>query len=328
LGEKWALIDCNLPQGPVRQEFFRFISSLGINRLDLVCLTHPHDDHYTGMHDVLRYFTSNGRSVGTFCHGGTDPPQIHTLLKRRNRPESSIREYERLYRLVDELIDDGLRLVSADENTTDVLVAGQSNEVQLLPIGPRAEIAWRAVRDTISSGRIRTDLNRLSVVLALTVRSTAAAFDALLAADTDAQGFRSAMDGLKQKLQSQAEPSFDVVKVAHHGSLESHRGSEVCAHRKNNSESVAAISTGAFDVLPDREVLREFLEHDWSVLLTTKRYSKRRHYPLELSGKTSATTLTQTTNIKLVWTEKEGLFWEPLESKISATDLENYQTAT
>ena len=62
-----------------------------------------------------------------------------------------------------------------------------------------------------------------------------------------------------------------MVKVAHHGSLDSHRGSTVCRCHKTQGECVAAISTGDFDVLPDREVLQDFLDNDWTVILTTKR---------------------------------------------------------
>jgi beta-lactamase superfamily II metal-dependent hydrolase len=323
---KWALIDCNLPRGSARIEFFKLTSGLNIKRLDLVCLTHPHDDHYTGMEEVLRHFNSEGRSVRFFCDCGTEPREVHTLLRRRNRPTSSVREYERLYRYVAELIDSGrVTYFCADENSVPII---DSEQLQLMPIGPRPDVARRAVQTTISSGKIRDDLNRLSIVLVLMARLPKGNFDTLLTADTGADGFRSAMERLQTRIGIETQPTFDVVKVAHHGSLDSHAGSNVCEHKKLDKAAVAAISTGSFEVLPDREVLTEFIGHDWTVLLTTKRVSKRRQYGLELSGNPVDDKITvETQNITLKWSEDEGLLWSPASARVFAHELSNYQTA-
>ena len=48
-GRYWVLIDCYLPKGPIRDSFFELVDRLQIRRLDVLCLTHPHDDHYHGM---------------------------------------------------------------------------------------------------------------------------------------------------------------------------------------------------------------------------------------------------------------------------------------
>lgn len=123
---------------------------------------------------------------------------------------------------------------------------------------------------------------------------------------------------------------LDLVCLTHphDGSLDSHAGSDVCKHKKTNTETVAAISAGPFDVLPDREVLKDFIRHDWTVLLTTKRMPTRRQYALELSGKPVGGAMNvQAQNITLTWTEDEGLLWSPAEARVSAEELSNYQTA-
>jgi beta-lactamase superfamily II metal-dependent hydrolase len=322
-----VLVDCNLPRGHVREEFFRFVSSLGIERLDLVCLTHPHDDHYTGMADVLRYFSSSGRSVGVFCDG-VEPKEIQTLLRRRFRPQSSIQEYERLYQYVDQLVDSGrVKYFRADANSTPIIASENGHEMELMPVGPRPEIARQAVRQLVSSGKIRADLNRLSIVLALVVRFPEGGFDALLAADTDAEGFLAALSCLQGRIKAPASPRFDVVKVAHHGSLDSHQGSTVCKCHKIEGECVAAISTGHFDVLPDREVLQDFLDNDWTVILTTKRLKPLPSYALELSGRSARDNIAvQPRNLKIEWSENEGLAWYPPESRVDTAEMTNYQT--
>jgi glyoxylase-like metal-dependent hydrolase (beta-lactamase superfamily II) len=42
----WVLIDCCLPKGPIRDHFFELVGNLGIQRLEAIFLTHPHEDHY------------------------------------------------------------------------------------------------------------------------------------------------------------------------------------------------------------------------------------------------------------------------------------------
>lgn len=54
-GEKRVLIDCGEPEYSGR--VIRYISSLGIRRIDYVIATHPHDDHIGGMADILEEFS-------------------------------------------------------------------------------------------------------------------------------------------------------------------------------------------------------------------------------------------------------------------------------
>jgi beta-lactamase superfamily II metal-dependent hydrolase len=322
--DQWILIDCNLPRGAVRSAFFQLITSYKINRLEVICLTHPHDDHYTGMEEVLRYFNSDGRSVGVFCDCGTEPKEIHMLLNRNHK--SIANEYFRLYQYINELLrTKKVKYMRADENTIPIVDSGP---IQLIPIGPCPLIPRFAAQKTITSGKIRDDLNRLSIVLALVVRSKNGNFDALLAADTDASGFKAAMKRLQKKLGEENAPRFDVTKVSHHGSLDSHHGSNVCKHKKEDKQVVAAVSAGPFDVLPDREVLNDFINHGWNVLLTTKRIPDRRKFALELFGRaTNNSMASQTYNIKLQWEEGKGLSWSPPEAQVYPDELSNYQTA-
>jgi beta-lactamase superfamily II metal-dependent hydrolase len=330
LGEKWVLIDCNLPKGQVRDEFFLLVSSLKINRLDLVCLTHSHEDHYTGMEEVLRYFNAAGRSVGMYCVGAVEPRLIHTWMKRQNRPKSSVLGYERLNKYVDELLKSKpprIILFSADANSRPVIVVGGSEEVQLHPIAPSPSESRTALQEAFLFGKAKDQLNKLSIVLALLIRSKKSEFSGLLAADTDAAGFRSAMERLKEIEPHRPKPTFDFVKVSHHGSWDSHEGSGVAEHHKPDVEFVAGISAGRIKVLPDREVLRDFLINNWTVLVTTKKLAHRKRYALELFGQNPYTEF-QARNLKITWSEDRQLEWFPEEAQISLPEIENYQTVT
>lgn len=323
---KWVLVDCNLPTGDVRREFFETTARLNISRLDLICLTHAHDDHYTGMEAVIRHFTSGGRSVGVFCDGGPEPKQIATLMRRKSRPTSSILAYESLYRCVWDLIKaKKISYFRADENSRSIYV-GDDDSMQIVPLGPRAAIAGIAVRETLLPvGRIRQDINLLSVILALCIRKQEGAFDALLAADADAAGINFAIESVEKLVPSAGY--FDMIKVSHHGSLASHKSCFAHQRKKAGVHAVAAVSSGHFDVLPDRAVLNDYLTEGWNVLLTTKRVAPQASStPLTLSGKSDVFSILRQ-NLHLSWNPTDGLRWSPDQALMHRDELKYYKTA-
>jgi hypothetical protein len=254
-----------------------------------------------------------------FCDSGVEPKQIAILLKRRQQPDSAVRSFESLYRYIWDLINgDKIRYFMADENSSAIIFRGQSS--QLRPVGPKPEVIAMSIRGSIAAGRIRQDFNKISVILILEIRAESGSFDGLLTADTDAAGFASAVDRLRRT--NGNEPRFDFVKVSHHGSLDSHRGSNICDHRKR-ADAIAAISAGSFDVLPDREVIRDFLKHEWIVLLTTKRIPVK-NYAVSLSGKPKI--VVQERTITIQWYDGR-LSWMPPDSRVHDNELSLYQSA-
>ena len=233
---KWALVDCNLPEGEIRDHFFARIQELGVEQLEVLCLTHPHQDHYLGMEKVVEYFTTNGRSINTFCDTGLHPILIIKILKRvRLATPARIREYERLYQKMSALMKAGV-VRDFPGNDTTRPIPGFTADVRLVLVGPSAarlrENALVAVEEGRVTSRLRDQLNRLSLVLALQVRSESKSFDALLAADTDGAGFNGACETLREGNGSETTSEFDLVKVAHHGSHDSHQNSLVVSARK------------------------------------------------------------------------------------------------
>jgi beta-lactamase superfamily II metal-dependent hydrolase len=325
----WILIDCYLPQGPVRQAFFDLVNRLGIKRLEAICLTHPHEDHFWGMPDVIEYFMSNGRSVGTFCDSGTTAKEILTLMNRRRRPKSSVREFERLDSLLTTLHAKGLiRYFRADANSRPLIETTGADGFALLPIGPPPNVLKQSVRGAIVEGRIRDDLNLTSVIFVLRANRAQRSFTALLAADTNALMLKNALFKF-QEVEKLERVCFDFVKVPHHGSWDSHEGSNVCACRHETKPAVAGISVGSdYDVLPDRKVLEEFLEKAWIVLLTTKRtFPRPRNYVLELANRAPQAVLLETNTVVCAWDSAKGLTWGPPQAQLFPSELASYGTA-
>jgi beta-lactamase superfamily II metal-dependent hydrolase len=170
-------------------------------------------------------------------------------------------------------------------------------------------------------------LNVISLLLALRVRGISA-FDALLAADTDGESSNRAIERLAKM--SESEVRFDFVKVAHHGSWASHKGTKLYQLCKNKSHSVAVISTGAdFDVLPDRKVMEQFLAEGWVLLLTTKRSTPKSQYNAVIETAASQPTeySVQSQTISVKWGETSGLQWKPPVARVRYEDLSAYQTS-
>jgi beta-lactamase superfamily II metal-dependent hydrolase len=324
--EKWLLIDCNLPHGEQRQRFFAFVSSHNIQKLAVLCLTHPHEDHFTGMHAVMEYFTSDGRGIDIFCDGGINPRLINVLLKRRNRPSAYVREYERIYTRLDELLKaEQIRYCKVDSNTKALLTQKNGEEIKLMPVGPPPQIALQQATGQLLRESFRSDLNRLSVVLALAFLSSSRRFFGLLAADTDAEGFRSALEELKERASIQRDKILDFIKIPHHGSADSHRNSIAPQCRKRIGKCVAAISAGNSSVLPAREVMRDYLRNKWTVLLTTRRSRNRGDSLLTLFERNPQRFSFQDSDLYIKWSTTKGLSWKPLNAVLKKADLDLYQ---
>jgi hypothetical protein len=202
-----------------------------------------------------------------------------------------------------------------------------------MPIGPNPETARNLLRSflerTNTSSRIREDLNLISLVLVLRMRG-ALNGDALLVGDTDGAGLNQALKALSDH--DEGTPcQFDFLKVAHHGSLDSHRDSDICSTGRPTGDAVAAISAGTdYDVLPDREVISDFINRGWRVVITTKRINRAqpdRALALATRGKPMSTASAVRNTIVAKWTEQKGFEWGPPDAEVTRAELGNYNSA-
>ena len=289
-GNKWALIDCNLPHGRARNHFFKILRDRNVERLDLLCLTHADLDHFRGMGAVVRHFTAPGRSLKRFCDAGVDPKQVYELLLKRARPREP-REFADLHRQLSDLIDVKRDFYyRVDENTRSLTLNRGDCSVSLIPIGPTPGRVRESLRAAIADQSVKRSVNAISLVLVLRVESDGRYFNMLLGGDADKEGLERAFEVWSSRTETAPDgSSLSAVKLAHHGSMGSH-STRVCNARARNGAGVAAISVGTrYRVPPDREVMREYLDNGWTVLLTTKRVAtRRRQFAIEVAGRPSA----------------------------------------
>lgn len=57
--DKWGVVDCYNPsqRNPESNLTWRFLQDSQVRELEFICLTHPHDDHYRGMSQLLAHFS-------------------------------------------------------------------------------------------------------------------------------------------------------------------------------------------------------------------------------------------------------------------------------
>jgi len=330
---RWVLVDCYLPKtGGVRSRFFDFVEEKQIQTLALVFQTHPDYDHFLGMHDVLSHFIeSDGKSVGFYFDSGLTVQQIRELLVQPKRPGQ--REYRRLQQALRAWDKQGdLDWRELDAERPSVSPKGSSGRIDFVPIGPDAKAKRRLTEASIEAyaknPNAKLEANELSLVVVLAVNDGNMKFNVLLAADASSSGISRALKVWRDHAQERSTAAhFQAIKVPHHGSLKNHF-TDLCRLGGDDAEAkVAAVSAGERDALPDREVLADFLDAGWTVVLTSYRTSRAVNRPGELHLRSAAKATFEENTIELGWNFEGGFSFGPPSAVLDREHLTAYQTA-
>lgn len=119
-------------------------------------------------------------------------------------------------------------------------------------------------------------------------------------------------------------PTFDAVKVPHHGSPYSHCPQLCRMGGSSKGGKVAVVSAGTRSGLPERGVLADYLSNQWVLRITTTRGVSRpkAHFSFLVSKPSSFPTGSH--DIPLSWSTADGLRWKPPEAQVTETDLASY----
>ena len=336
--DRWGLIDCFLPeQDGVRKNFFKFIEDKNIKTFDFIFQTHPDYDHYHGMQAVIEYFLTKGEKIGYYIDTGLNARGVRDLLQ--NRPGGA-KEYELLQDRLDELDKAGeLELQCLAARSIPFYPRDFRGKIEFTPIGPdprdKRRIMTSDLKKLATNSKVRPEANELSLVVVLSVNMDGNTLNVLLGADAGSANVERAIDYWKQYAQiAGLAPEFDAIKIPHHGSIKSHsRG--LCRMKRQGvglglGLETASVCAGTRRALPDREVLREYLQSGWNVMATTTRGTLASpSLPMTLAHRgtpTNGDDLRHT--IRLSWTPAAGLSAEPGAAKISLGDLAHYATAS
>ncbi len=331
--DRWVLIDCYLPkQGGVRNRFFDFVEEKGIKHLTAVFQTHPDYDHFHGMHDVLKHFIEvDAKSVGLYVDCGLNAQQIKRLLLKPERPGRD--EFRQLQDALREWDQQGrIDLRELDANRPPIAPEVFHGRIAFIPVAPDPKVKRRLTEANLDefgkNPRAKLAANELSLVLVLAVNDGKAKLNALLSADSDREGIRRAVDLWKDHANKGGiSDRFNVIKVAHHGSRRNHV-SELCTFGTNDGASkVAAVSAGERAALPDRQVLAEYLDAGWTVMVTTTRKTRRIDRAVYLHVNQANQASFKQSTVELKWNRDGDFSFEPSDAVVAKDDLAAYATA-
>lgn len=55
----WGIIDCNKNSYTTEPNVLKFLRAKNVNKLQFICVTHPHRDHFYGIDDIINFYGEN-----------------------------------------------------------------------------------------------------------------------------------------------------------------------------------------------------------------------------------------------------------------------------
>jgi beta-lactamase superfamily II metal-dependent hydrolase len=342
---KWALLDCHLPSRAARERFFAYTDRLGVHQLDVLFLTHSDRDHYAGMGDVVRHFTSDGRSIQYFCDIGDDPKSLLNLFlglaKAKDLPPGQhgrrvrqFNELQELIRQINELLKKELikEYYPLNRNTRPLFYAEDAQgrpQVKIMALAPDPTTIRLMKGHVEERLKLSASVNVLSLVLVLQAQVGDKSLHVLFAGDAEKEGLEEALRVWHAyEGNGAASLPLDMIKVAHHGALGSH-SALLPARRRQGAVGVAAISAGtAYRVHPDRVVLNDYLAAGWKVLVTNKRQKPSvKHRVFQLADQSGKPYHLAAHDLCITWDTETGLVGVPAAAAVQHHELKWYDSA-
>jgi len=256
----WGLVDCFKTNTEIEPPALTFLKARNVRKLKFVCLTHPHKDHFHGMLEILKHFTSDGRQIEEFWDFGPTIDLIRVFLDRCGS-EKEFSELQDLYEFITQ------RVLSKKIEWVEAKARVKCLELSDIKISSFAPLGGDTMRYIRSWARDTTiDENLLSVVLVITCGET----NIVLGGDT-----KSWEDILKLwrkecEITNRKKSAFHFVKVSHHGSRHgNHKGLWDLFTVKD--QSVAVISTGCRYESPHPETVKSIISRDVKLYSTNFR---------------------------------------------------------
>ncbi len=279
-GHRWGVVDCYAPtpDDPETNPTTRFLSERGVGELEFLCLTHPHDDHYRGMSDLIRRFPPKQ----FWRSAAMTPPHLYGYCLDAlgscgdaRYAQQSATDY---WKLLDHVRT--LRASGLEERPVCGPMPLYPPQVSITPSAAPAEVSIWAVgpppgqvglyqdglaRCFDAQGRVRFDRsqpnpNNVSVALLVIYGETRI----LLGGDLEQEGWSEVLTNLRDPAE---ELPSHVVKVSHHGSSNGYCDGlwTILAGR---GKPVSVITPYWKSKLPSREGLEEIRRHSRRVFTT------------------------------------------------------------
>jgi len=293
---KWGVVDCfagssaDASTNPVLQ----FLHDQGVEQLEFLCLTHPHDDHYKGMSQLLetfpvRYFWPSAGLSGKHFSQLVQYLQVEALGTAQPSDEESALEFAKIFGLVKrKRTNQNPPLREQIPGPTVQLYPvpfDPSAEFQIIGLAPSGDQAARynegLLRCFDEQGVIRRPLspehhNIISSALLIVFGQTRI----VLGGDVERDGWRDAIRDMGADYLA-----AHAVKVSHHGSANGYCEGlwPTFASRGRPTGVVTAYISQS---LPRRTALEEIAQHTDRLLTTCITALKEEQLPKTIDPST------------------------------------------
>lgn len=329
-GGRWSLVDCHLKNKGIRNQFFEIVEREHITRLDYLFLTHPHRDHCLGMTDVVRYFTSDGREIGTFCDASASHVDVIKLLDACGHPRHHVQPYVDLVRCLSKLIE--AQIISYQvlhDRVYPLPVPVPSGPSRFIPIGPASGLVSHLTRQALEGVNVRGQTNMISLVILLLARLDDATCHVLLAGDADSDELEKALKIWRDHPENDNKKvHLDIIKVPHHGSPTG-RSEQLVKTKREKAPAVAAISVDTLYQLPKADVIKTYHDAGWTVVATTtRRPPDSPNHPISAFARGDPQdSVIHRETVEVSWSAETGkITWIPEDAEIRPEDRDRYPT--
>ncbi len=271
----WGMIDCYANDGkdPATNHALQFAIASGVKSLDFLCMTHPHDDHYAGLHHVFDALPIREFWSPAVCGANMMKSMLkakHLATKKGTLPKQDIRSLDQLAVKVREFCDRPRNARARTEwlklniDTTVGRPTPWPKGFTIVGFGPssnQARAYERRLENCFDDQRrfigTHQDHNLCSIGLAINWNQTRV----ILGGDIEQPGWQDAMERCGAKLSDAT-----LVKLAHHGSK---NGRADRLWQMFGRPKAAVVTAYASSSLPQREILEEAGRFADSIFLTS-----------------------------------------------------------
>ncbi len=260
--KKIGIIDCHRYQGtnPILNE----VSTIDMDfDIVFIIISHGHQDHYSGVKELLNYCKKNNISIGCFI-STLHSTQFEFLKITASRNErKSVTE---LITMVNALEKDGVIADMFPAYNTIIKFDIEDFSLECIYPGQQNYTTLGNQLNKYLKGQIKTqpDLNYISTIFKLTNRS----LYGLLTSDC----LKESLDIIEKKDQDIRNKELHLAQVPHHGSKNNHN-QRFWENRKRIANCPAVISVGeSRHSLPNEEVVQSFSDLGYKIYSTNYIY--------------------------------------------------------
>lgn len=250
-----GIIDCNLFDS--RNPVVDYLKHLKPTIISFIILSHPHEDHFSGMKDLLLYCESQNIVIQRFIHTAFSTKEFLKASARKNTPQS--KELEQLFRL----------LSSFTKNKAikdSFFLGGDVRKVEfeglnlcfLAPtISEYNDFNASLYKDRDDNKVNNPNANLLSTVIKIEYKQKFV----LLTSDATSQTFKR----IYQDCQDYLQGILSIMQIPHHGSSTNHFKPlwEKIIHG-NSCPAIISVGENIYK-LPSKDVINSFKKMSYEI---------------------------------------------------------------